>query len=222
MSKKENAFLISIYFVSFSLIIGTIVFIFKGLNKFDNINDENLEVVVEELNNDDNIKHAINQNEDDLVPVINDNISTLVIRPYLSENVTIGKYFYNYEGTSEEQEKSLVYYENTYMQNSGVDYVSKEKFDVVSILNGEVISIKNDELLGNIVQVRHDNNILSVYQVIDEVRVKEGDVIAQGVIIGTSGKSKINTEYENVLHFEIYHNGEAIDPENFYSLKMEN
>ena len=220
MCKKVNAFLISIYFVSFSLIVCTIVFIFRGLNKFESTNDD-MQYVVEEVDDNETLEKVIKENETS-VPVVNDNLNSAVIRPYLSENVTIGKYFYNYEADSTEQEKALVYYENTYMQNSGVDYISSEKFDVVSILNGEVISVKEDEVLGSIVQIKHDNNMLSIYEQVEDVKVKEGDTIAQGLVIATSGKSKINTDYENVLHFEVYHNGEAIDPENFYSLNIEN
>ena len=107
------------------------------------------------------------------------------------------------------------------MQNSGVDYISETAFDVVSVLDGEVISIETDPTLGNIVKIKHDKNIITVYQGIDNVSLKEGDLINQGTIIGTSGTSKINTNYTTSLHFEVYYNGELIDPENFYSLNIE-
>ena len=67
----------------------------------------------------------------DNIPVIN--TTTKVIKPYTDESVTIGKYFYDYKGTKEQQEKSIIYHENTYLQNSGVDFISQNVFDVVSI-----------------------------------------------------------------------------------------
>mgnify|MGYP003299714825 CR=1 FL=1 len=43
---------------------------------------------------------------------------------------------------------TIIIYENTYMQNSGVDYVSSNLFDVVSILGGTIISIEENDILG--------------------------------------------------------------------------
>ena len=39
------------------------------------------------------------------------NTKTKVIYPYTDSTVKIGKPYYNYEGTSEEQEKSIIYHE---------------------------------------------------------------------------------------------------------------
>ena len=77
-----------------------------------------------------------------------------------------------------------MYYEDTYLQNSGVEYKGSDNFDVVSILNGTVISIKNDNILGNVVEVRHDNDMISVYQSLSDVKVTENQEIKQGDIIG--------------------------------------
>ena len=40
------------------------------------------------------------------------NTTTKVINPYTNPSVTIGKSYYDYQGTSEEQEKSIIYHEN--------------------------------------------------------------------------------------------------------------
>ena len=37
----------------------------------------------------------------------------------------------DYKSEAENQEKSLIYYENTYLQNSGVSYGREASFDVV-------------------------------------------------------------------------------------------
>ena len=73
------------------------------------------------------------------MPVVNTSVK--IVRPYLDSSVSIAKTFYDYEGESTEQENSIIFYEDTYMQNSGVDYVSTNVFDVVSVLNGTIISI---------------------------------------------------------------------------------
>ena len=107
------------------------------------------------------------------------------------------------------------------MQNSGVDYISNSVFDVVSILDGEVISVEKDNTLGNIVKVKHEKDLISIYQGIDEVSVSKGDSVTQGQILGVSSTSKINPEYNSSLHFEVYYKGEIIDPENLYTLSIE-
>lgn len=143
-----------------------------------------------------------------------------IIKPYKSENVTVGRYFYDFEDEEKQQENAIIYYENTYMQNSGVDYISETPFDVVSVLNGKVLSVETDEVLGNIVKIEHEKEFITVYQGIEKPELKVGDTVSQGQIIGKSGTSKVNSNYTTSLHFEVYHKGSLMDPENFYSLKM--
>ncbi len=141
----------------------------------------------------------------------------LIARPYTDQEVRIGKNFYNYKADEESQKNSIVYYENTYMQNSGIDYVKEEVFDVVAILDGTVLSIDNNELLGNTIEIKHDNNMISVYQSLGTVAVKEGDAVKQGQVIGKSGTSKINKDLGNHLHFEMFKEGQVINPEEWYN-----
>lgn len=155
---------------------------------------------------------------DSYIPVIS--LDTVIMRPYSSSEVKIGKDFYNQEDDATNQTNSIIFYENTYMQNSGVDYISDNIFDVQTILDGEVIEVKKEELLGNIVTIRHDNDIISVYQSLGEVMVEKNEQVTQGQIIGKSGTSIINKDLNNHLHFEIIIQGQIKDPENFYDKKL--
>lgn len=141
-------------------------------------------------------------------------------KPFSNNNITIGRYYYDYKDASEEQQNSIIYYEGSYIQNSGIDYLLKEKFDVLSVYDGNVIKVEDDELLGKTVEIKHDNNIISVYQGLSEVSVKKGDAISQGTKIGVSGTSKINSGLGNHLHFEIYVNGEVVNPEDCFGKKL--
>ena len=115
------------------------------------------------------------------------------------------------------QENAIIMYDNTYMQNSGVDYANEDVFDVVSILDGSVISVKEDNLLGITVEIRHSNDLISVYQSLSDVIVKEGDELLQGQIIAKSGLSNIDKELGNHLHFELYYKGTIVNPEEYYN-----
>lgn len=148
------------------------------------------------------------------IPVVNTEV--LIKKPYLSEKVTIGKTFYDYQADEETQKKAIVTHENTYMQNSGVDYISDESFDIVAILDGEVISVTEEELLGKVIEIRHENDIISTYQSLSETSIKKGNHVTQGQVIGKSGTSEINKEYKNCLHFELYINASIVNPETHY------
>lgn len=149
-------------------------------------------------------------------PVVATN-ETIIVRPYNDTEVKIGKNFYNYQADEENQKNSIVYYENTYIQNSGIDYIKTDSFDVVSILDGTVISVNNNELLGNTIEIKHDNNLISVYQSLGTVTIKEGDSVVQGQVLGKSGNSKINKDLGNHLHFELFKEGQVVNPEEYYN-----
>ncbi len=135
-----------------------------------------------------------------------------IINPYSYEKVKIGKTFYDYKGSEEDQTKSITKYEDTYMQNSGVDFVCEDVFDVISVLDGEVIAVTNDETLGNVVKIEHSNGYVSVYQSLSNVDVKKGDTVNQGQVIGKSGTNKIDADLGNHLHFELYINNQMVNP----------
>lgn len=161
----------------------------------------------------------ITENNNGEIPVV----STLIkiARPYLDSSVSISKTFYDYEADASEQEKSIIFYEDTYIQNSGVDYTSQNVFDVISILDGTVISVEENDILGTTVEVRHSNDLISVYQSLSDVIVKKDDTVIQGQILAKSGLSNINKDLGNHLHFELYYKGKIVNPEEFYNKSLD-
>ena len=140
-----------------------------------------------------------------------------IIKPYTDENVQTLKYFYDYMGEAETQEKSILYHENTYIQNSGMDFGLENTFEVVAILDGTVVDVREDELLGTVVEIKHDNDFISSYQSLSEVSVKKNDTIKQGQIIGKSGTNTIDQDLGNHLHFELYKSGSIVDPNKYFN-----
>ena len=106
----------------------------------------------------------------------------------------------------------IIYHDDTYMQNSGVDFISTNTFDIISVLDGTVSDVKEDETLGKIVEIKHNNDYISIYQSLSEVSVKKGDTVKQGQVIGKSGTNELDKEIGNHLHFEFYVNGQIVDP----------
>ena len=148
------------------------------------------------------------------VPVVNTEVK--IVRPYIDSEVKVAKNFYDYLGNAEQQEQSLIYYEGTYMQSSGVSYSKGDIFDVVSILDGTVKEVKEDTTLGNIITIEHENGITSVYQSVGDIAVKANDTVTSGQLIAKSSTSNISTDLGNHLYFELIVDGICVDPENYY------
>ena len=138
-------------------------------------------------------------------------------RPYLSENVKLLSGFYSKDYDDESQKNSLIVYQNTYMPSSGTFYASQDDFDVVSVYDGKVKSIKKDEMLGDTVEVQHSDNLTTIYYSLKDVTVRENDDIKKGTIIGKATSNNLVTD-KNVLFIEVYLKDKQIDPEKFYEL----
>ena len=195
---KLKPFVFPVLYVSliFTLVIGLY---FTSLA----LNQENQESLSD-------VNYVSNVILNDTVPVVN--TETNVINPFTSDKVTIKRYFYNIEDDLDRQKESIVFYDNTYMPNTGIDYVGEEVFEVVTIMDGTVIDIKEDEMLGKIVEIKHNNDFISSYAGLSEINVQKGETVTIGTIIGKSGTSKLNEGIGNHLHFEIYENGVNVDP----------
>lgn len=164
---------------------------------------------LEKKDNDKVVKDAIT----DSLPVINS--TKKMINPYIDDSVKITKTYYDYKGESTSQENSITVHDNTYIQNTGIDFGSEKTFDVVAVLDGTVINVKEDKLLGKTIEIKHENGLITSYQSLSEVSVKKDDNITQGQVIGKSGTNELDKEIGNHLHFEIYENSTSVNPENY-------
>jgi len=150
-------------------------------------------------------------------PVVNVDgaLSEGIVKPYIGDKVKIEKYFYDVKESEENQQKALIYFQNTYMKNTGVLYTSDEAFPIVMTLDGTVLNVKKDEVLGNVIEIEHNTNLRTIYYSVGDIDVKAGDVLSQGEEIGTSGTNSISKSKNNLL-FEVYYNGTLINPLEFY------
>ena len=140
-----------------------------------------------------------------------------IIKPYTDTNVKALNNFYDYKSDEKSQQKAIINYDTTYIQNSGIAYGGiDDTFDVVSVLPGKITSVKEDKLMGKIVTIEHDNNISTTYQSLSEVTVKEGDTVASGTVIGKAGESNLEKDLGKHVLFEISVDGKYINPNNCY------
>ena len=164
------------------------------------------------------VDYTMDEVIDSDLPVVSE--TTTIINPYLDQSVTVKKGYYDYKADEDSQISAIVKHDNIYIQNMGIDYVGENVFDVVAILNGTVTKVSEDEELGKIVEITHDNGIVSIYQSLSEINVKKDDTVTQGLVIGKSGENKLDKDLGNHLHFEIYENGSEVNPLNYLNTKV--
>lgn len=197
----KKSVIYTMYIVAFLLILGSIYLMEMSSNTSFKKEETPLTYVSKSI-----FDHTLSV----ISPVVN--TEEKFVKPFTSDKVQMSKNFYNYEDESKNQENAIIYYENTYMQSSGILYSSSESFDIVSTLKGTVTSVSEDDLLGSIVQITHDNGLITVYQSLSDIKVKVNDIVEKGTIIAKSGKSNLFKETENGLYFEVISNGKNINP----------
>jgi murein DD-endopeptidase MepM/ murein hydrolase activator NlpD len=96
-------------------------------------------------------------------------------------------------------------------RNDGIDIAVPENTPIKAADDGVVIYSGNQlKSFGNLVLVRHNDDYVTAYAHAKEVRVKKGDSIRGGEIIGTSGQTG-NVDSPQV-HFEIRKGSTPVDP----------
>ena len=164
---------------------------------------------------DEDLNYVSRLFEDNVVSVVSTSAS--IVRPYTNQEVKALNNFYDYQSDEKTQQNAIINYDTTYIQNNGVAYGGiDDTFDVVSVLPGTVTSIKEDKLMGKIVTIQHDNNVITTYQSLSEVTVKEGDNVAQSTVIGKAGESNLEKDLGKHVLFEITVDGKYINPENCF------
>jgi murein DD-endopeptidase MepM/ murein hydrolase activator NlpD len=96
----------------------------------------------------------------------------------------------------------------------GTDIVAASNKVVVATLDGTVTMSTWTLETGYVIQIQHENNLISVYKHNSEILKKVGNHVTAGEAIAIIGNSGELTSGPH-LHFELWHNGTPIDPEDY-------
>ena len=96
----------------------------------------------------------------------------------------------------------------------GMDILAEAGTPVMAAAAGEVVSVYQDDALGNTVTIRHSDGMSTVYaNLSSEVCVQEGWAVASGDVIGFVGTSALSESSDAPhLHFEMHGQSGYIDP----------
>jgi len=94
--------------------------------------------------------------------------------------------------------------------HEGIDIAGPTGAPITSAGPGRVARVGTDDYLGIFVEIQHGLGYLTVYGHCDRVTVKSDELVDAGQLIAYVGKSGQATAPH--LHFEVYVQGEAVDP----------
>jgi lipoprotein NlpD len=96
----------------------------------------------------------------------------------------------------------------------GIDLTAAPKENVIATLDGTVIYSGFDPKYGNVISLQHKNDFISIYKHNDIVLKGIGDRIIAGeaiAIVGNTGELSTGPH----LHFELWHKGAPVNPEEY-------
>ena len=96
----------------------------------------------------------------------------------------------------------------------GIDLMAPKNTPVKAIMDGFVFTSDWTLETGNTIGIQHANNLISFYKHNSVLLKKSGSQVKAGeaiAIIGNTGTLSSGPH----LHFELWHNGKAVNPENF-------
>ena len=101
------------------------------------------------------------------------------------------------------------------MLHKGVDLAAKEGTPVKVTADGIVEKTEYwPEGYGKYIVVTHNDEYTTLYAQLSEMKVKTGEKVKKGDVIGLVGSSGLSTAPH--LHYEIRKDGEPVDPADYF------
>ena len=108
-----------------------------------------------------------------------------------------------------------------YCVHQGMDFEAAAGTEVCAVLDGTVLEIVTDHILGeNYVKIQHANNTVTTYKyIVANENLKVGNSVKKGEVIGTVAEANgMEMKQGEHLHFEISVNGKSADPSSYLEI----
>lgn len=96
------------------------------------------------------------------------------------------------------------------MLHRGVDFKAPLGTPILATADGIVETAQEEKAYGLKVVLRHDGQYQSLYAHLSEIKVKAGESVTKGTVIGLVGSSGVSSGPH--LHYEILKNGRPVNP----------
>lgn len=103
--------------------------------------------------------------------------------------------------------------------HNGVDLAAELGDPVSAVLDGEVLSVTEDALLGTTITLNHGDGLMTIYgNLAADVTVEQGDTVTAGETLGSVGDTAAGETNEGAwIHFAVEQDGVAVDPMDYLS-----
>ena len=118
---------------------------------------------------------------------------------------------------------SELQFNNTLKQwriHKAIDFVTGESADVMAVANGTVTKIEDTYLYGTVVEITHQDGLVSVYKSLaKELNVQLNQTVTAGQVIGKTSDSMAEELSTGAhLHLEMKLNNKLVDPNDYIKL----
>ena len=96
----------------------------------------------------------------------------------------------------------------------GIDIVSNLNEPILSVLDGTVILAGWTLEAGYVIQVQHNNDLISIYKHNSQLLKRMGDRVRSGEVLAIIGNTGEYTTGPH-LHFELWHRGKPLNPRDY-------
>ena len=108
---------------------------------------------------------------------------------------------------------------NQWYIHKGIDFSTYRSGDpVMATASGQIVNVGYDSNYGNFVIIKHNHGIYTRYAHLSTYRVKKGQLVEQGYIIGYVGNTGISTGPH--LHYEVHIGSDVVDPAKYVNIKL--
>lgn len=97
----------------------------------------------------------------------------------------------------------------------GVDIAASPNQSVVAVLDGTVLLATYTSEMGYTICIVHPGELVSVYKHCESLLKKSGDKVKQGEVVALVGRETDNSFQGSHLHFELWYQGQPLDPEKY-------
>jgi stage II sporulation protein Q len=131
--------------------------------------------------------------------------------------------FFEADASNTEKQAAIIEQEDTLVPSMGIALSRQDNqtFDVLAAMSGKVTRTDKVPSVGNLVEITHDNGLVTVYYSLAETAVTKGSEVKQGDVIAKAGRNEMEKNLGVHVHFEVISDGEPVNPENFITAAVQ-
>ena len=103
---------------------------------------------------------------------------------------------------------------NRYRMHEGIDFIAPSGTPIFASADGVVKSARRSDSFGRVVEIDHGYGIVTLYAHMSKIKVKRGQKVVRGEIIGLTGNTGLSAGPH--LHYEVHVNNKEVDPVSYF------